>query len=49
MMKALRSSKKSVLARTTRRNIPEDNILDNHRRENPQIIHSIRLGSVAEK
>jgi hypothetical protein len=34
MMKAIRSSETSDLARTTRRNIPEDSILHSHRREN---------------
>jgi hypothetical protein len=34
LMKALSSYKPSVLIRTTRRNIPEDDILHSHRREN---------------
>jgi hypothetical protein len=34
MMEALRYSGTSVLTRSTRRNIPEDDILHSHRREN---------------
>jgi hypothetical protein len=34
IMEALRFPETSVLTRTTRRNIPEDNILHSHRREN---------------
>jgi hypothetical protein len=34
MMEAIRSSETSVLRRTTRRNVPEDDIVHSHRREN---------------
>jgi hypothetical protein len=34
MMEALRSFETLVLTRATRRNIPEDGIIHNHRREN---------------
>jgi hypothetical protein len=36
MMEALRFSETSVLPRDTRRNIPEDGILNSHRRGNPK-------------
>jgi hypothetical protein len=34
MMEELRSSETSVITRVQRRNVPEDNIIQSHRREN---------------
>jgi hypothetical protein len=42
MMEAISSSETSVPPRSTRRNIPEDGTLHSHRREKPQILHSVR-------
>jgi hypothetical protein len=42
MKEALRSSETSVLTRATRRNIPEDDILHSHRRENLQSYIPVR-------
>jgi hypothetical protein len=41
MMEASHSPETSVLTIPIRRNIPEDGILHSHRRENPQLLHSI--------
>jgi hypothetical protein len=44
MKEALSSSETSVLTRATRRNIPEDDILQSHRRESPKSYIALLTG-----